>query len=142
MVTVDSQIDLYCSDSLVGSEDAHSSEYTAPCDQRRAYITGFTGSAGAPFRVQIKRSLMRIILSGTAIIQSDRALLFTDGRYFMQASKELDSNWTLMKYGEKGTYTRSPALLFIMTRAPMADVPSWQDYLCKVSHLLRSLSCC
>lgn len=29
---------------IIPSEDAHSSEYIADCDCRRAFITGFTGS--------------------------------------------------------------------------------------------------
>lgn len=53
----------------------------ADCDQRRAYISGFTGSAG------------------TAVITETHACLWTDGRYFNQAEKQLDSNWTLMKEG-------------------------------------------
>ena len=51
---------------------------------------------------------------GLAIVSEDKAALFTDGRYFLQASKQLDSNWTLMKQG-------------------LPDVPSWQEYLVKVS---------
>ncbi len=57
------------------------SEYLADCDKRREFICGFTGSAG------------------TAVVTADKALLWTDGRYFLQASQELDSNWTLMKIG-------------------------------------------
>lgn len=34
-----------------------------------------------------------------AIVTLEKALLFTDGRYFLQASKQLDNNWTLMKQG-------------------------------------------
>jgi len=79
----------YSNISVVPSEDAHQSEYVAECDDRRAYISRFTGSAGL------------------AIVC---AALFTDGRYFLQASQELDSNWTLMKSG-------------------MPDVPTWQEFL-------------
>jgi Xaa-Pro aminopeptidase len=64
---------------LIPSEDAHQSEYIAPCDGRRAYISNFTGSAGF------------------ALVAEKEALLWTDGRYFLQAGKELDANWTLMK---------------------------------------------
>lgn len=32
----------------------------------------------------------------------DEALLWTDGRYFLQAETELNSEWTLMKAGTKG----------------------------------------
>ncbi|KAF9584854.1 hypothetical protein BGW38_004922 [Lunasporangiospora selenospora] len=79
---------------VVPSEDAHQSEYVAECDNRRSYISGFTGSAGL------------------AIVSLDTAALFTDGRYFLQASQQLDSNWTLMKSG-------------------LPEVPTWQEYLYK-----------
>jgi len=66
---------------LVPSEDAHASEYVAACFQRRAFLTGFTGSAG------------------TAVVTRDRAFLYTDGRYFVQAERELDPNvWELKKH--------------------------------------------
>lgn len=66
---------------VVPSEDSHSSEYIAPCDARREFITGFTGSAGC------------------AVITHDKAALATDGRYFNQAAKQLDGNWLLLKQG-------------------------------------------
>ena len=66
----------------VPSEDAHQSEYIAPWDARRAFISGFTGSAGS------------------AMITLDKAALWTDGRYFLQAEQQLDQeNWILMKDG-------------------------------------------
>lgn len=52
------QLDAY----IVPTADAHQSEYIADCDKRRAYVSGFTGSAG------------------TAIITIDKAALWTDGR--------------------------------------------------------------
>jgi len=79
---------------IVPSEDQHSSEYPAECDKRRAFISGFNGSAG------------------TAIVMKDTAYLFTDGRYFLQAEKQLDKNWTLMKQG-------------------LPDVPTWQEFITK-----------
>lgn len=67
---------------IVPSEDQHQSEYTAVQDQRREYISGFTGSAGV------------------AIVTQTAAALFTDSRYFIQASIQLDDNWTLLKQGQ------------------------------------------
>ena len=55
----------------------------APRDKKRHWITGFTGSAG------------------TAVVTMDEAAVWTDGRYFIQAERELDCNWLLMKQGEK-----------------------------------------
>ncbi|RLN34885.1 uncharacterized protein C2845_PM03G23490 [Panicum miliaceum] len=51
------------------------SEFIAECFMRRAYLTGFTGSAG------------------TAVVTKDKAALWTDGRYFLQAEKELTHEW-------------------------------------------------
>ncbi|KAL8635988.1 MAG: hypothetical protein Q9228_006571 [Teloschistes exilis] len=55
------------------------------------FISGFSGSAG------------------TAVITNEKAALATDGRYFNQASKQLDSNWHLLKQG-------------------LEDVPTWQEW--------------
>uniref|UniRef100_A0A0W0EZT0 Creatinase aminopeptidase n=1 Tax=Moniliophthora roreri TaxID=221103 RepID=A0A0W0EZT0_MONRR len=66
---------------IVPSEDQHGSEYIADCDERRAFISGFDGSAGC------------------AIITLNEAFMFTDGRYFLQAEQQLDENWKLMKQG-------------------------------------------
>lgn len=70
---------------LVPTADFHESEYVGPYFKCRAYITGFTGSAG------------------TAVIMQDEACLWTDGRYFVQAAKELEGTGvTLMKMGQEG----------------------------------------
>ncbi|CEP01354.1 unnamed protein product (mitochondrion) [Plasmodiophora brassicae] len=66
---------------IVPSEDAHQSEYVAPAAERRRFLSGFTGSAG------------------TAVVTATQALLWTDGRYFDQATNELSSSWTLMRQG-------------------------------------------
>ena len=67
---------------FVGSGDAHQSEYVSDSDERRQFISNFTGSAG------------------TALVLQNSAYLWTDGRYFLQASRELSSEWTLMKSGQ------------------------------------------
>lgn len=69
---------------IVPSDDAHMSEYVADCDRRRAFITGFDGSAG------------------TALITLQNAYLWTDGRYTVQATAQLDSNvYQLMRMYEQ-----------------------------------------
>ena len=55
---------------------------------RRSYIYNFTGSAGL------------------AVVTMNEAALWTDGRYFLQASKQLDSHWTLQKFGLPDTPTK------------------------------------
>ena len=65
---------------IIPSTDPHLSEYVAPYWMSREWISGFTGSAG------------------TAVILMDKAGLWTDSRYFLQAEKELEgSGITLYK---------------------------------------------
>lgn len=66
---------------IIPTVDPHFSEYAPPCYAYRNFISNFTGSAG------------------TALVTLDGAFLWTDGRYFLQAENELDSNWSLMKAG-------------------------------------------
>lgn len=68
---------------VIGTEDAHASEYTAESDRRLSFISGFTGS------------------TATAVVLLDSAHFFTDGRYHVQATEQLDDNWTLHKVGER-----------------------------------------
>ena len=65
---------------IIPSTDPHLSEYVAPYWMSREWISGFTGSAG------------------TAVLLMDKAGLWTDSRYFLQAEKELEgSGITLYK---------------------------------------------
>lgn len=83
--------DLCC--YIVPSEDEHLSEYVSESDQRRSFISGFSGSAGIAC---ITRDLTNFNLNDP----SGKSILSTDGRYFNQASHELDFNWSLLKQGE------------------------------------------
>ena len=77
---------------IVPSEDEHQSEETALAEKRREYLSGFTGSAG----------LCVITIDDTEGSRGEAALS-TDGRYFLQAEKQLDSRfWRLLKQGMKG----------------------------------------
>ena len=74
-------IDIY----IVPTSDFHQSEYVGEYFKARKYMTGFTGSAG------------------TAVITKEEAGLWTDGRYFIQAEKQLEgSTVKLFKMGEEG----------------------------------------
>ena len=75
------------------------SEYIAACDARRAYISGFTGSAGFAFVRGIAVLSEVRLVAGSAVVTMKEAGLFTDGRYFLQAEMQLDKNWTLVKGG-------------------------------------------
>lgn len=70
---------------IIVTDDFHGSEYVGEYFKARAYVSGFTGSAG------------------TLVVLDDQAALWTDGRYFIQAQKQLEgSTITLMKSGEAG----------------------------------------
>lgn len=69
---------------------ADSSEYLAQCDQRRAFISGFNGSAGIDAQIFPSSFAAQDMSLGCAVVTMDNALLFTDGRYFLQAEKQLD----------------------------------------------------
>lgn len=57
---------------IVPSSDSHNSEYVPEAWQRRAWLSGFTGSVG------------------TLVVSQQKAWLLTDSRYWLQAEAELD----------------------------------------------------
>jgi Xaa-Pro aminopeptidase len=80
---------------LIPSADPHQSEYVPACWKRRQYLTGFSGSAG------------------DAVVTLDRAGLWTDSRYYLQAERELEgSGFDLFKFG-------------------LAGVPAWKEWIAK-----------
>ena len=79
---------------LVPTDDFHASEYVGDYFKAREYLSGFTGSAG------------------TLLILPSRALLWTDGRYFLQAESQLaGSGIELMRSGEPDVPTLERFLL-------------------------------
>src|SRR3954447_21063542 len=58
---------------IVPRADEYQGEYVPPAGQRLAWLTGFTGSAGL------------------AIVLRDRAALFVDGRYTLQAAAQVET---------------------------------------------------
>src|SRR6187402_2353195 len=58
---------------VVPRADRHQNEYVPPSDERLAWLTGFTGSAGS------------------AIVLIDRAVIFVDGRYLLQVRDQIDT---------------------------------------------------
>lgn len=72
----------------VNTADPHQSEYISAYFRERAWLTGFTGSAGE------------------ALVTPDHALLWADGRYFIQAAKQIEgSEFRLMKMDTEGVPT-------------------------------------
>jgi Xaa-Pro aminopeptidase len=58
---------------IVPRADRHQNEYVPAAEERLAWLTGFTGSAGA------------------AVVLMEHAVLFTDGRYTLQAREQVDT---------------------------------------------------
>lgn len=68
---------------IIPTSDFHGSEYISDYFKSRAYLSGFTGSAG------------------TLLVTKDKAYLWTDGRYFIQAQKQIEKTGIeLMKMGQ------------------------------------------
>src|SRR6185312_6450062 len=59
---------------VVPRADRQQNEYVPASEERLAWLTGFTGSAGA------------------AVVLSNRAAVFVDGRYTVQAGEQVDAN--------------------------------------------------
>ncbi|MBQ4051845.1 MAG: aminopeptidase P family N-terminal domain-containing protein, partial [Oscillospiraceae bacterium] len=79
---------------IVPTADFHQSEYVGDYFKSRAWLSGFSGSAG------------------TLIVTTDWAGLWTDGRYFIQAEKQLmGSGIELCRMGEEGVPTENEYLL-------------------------------
>lgn len=99
---------------IVFTSDDHGSEYVVDHFKTRAFLCGFTGSAG------------------TLVVTGDNAFLWTDGRYFIQAAEQLKTTDTvLMKAGEEGvptifefvkTLSDTPKIAFDFTTATVEFV--------------------
>lgn len=74
---------------LVPHADEHMNEYLPPCAERLAWLTGFTGSAGL------------------VVVARKSAALFVDGRYILQAPKQVDTS------------------IFEILQIPEANVADW-----------------
>lgn len=73
---------------IIPSADYHQSEYVGEFFKGREFISGFTGSAG------------------TVVITQEKAILWTDGRYFLQAEEELSTSCVeLYKMGQENVPT-------------------------------------
>ncbi|MEM6308241.1 MAG: aminopeptidase P family N-terminal domain-containing protein, partial [Pseudomonadota bacterium] len=69
---------------LIPRADRHQGEYVAPCDDRLAWLTGFTGSAGF------------------AAILCDHAGVFVDGRYRVQVRNQVADVFTPVPWPDIG----------------------------------------
>lgn len=125
-VMVQNHLDLF----YVPARDAHNNEYVPACWQRRAWISGFDGSAG------------------DALISGEQAYLWTDSRYFLQAEQQLDpACYQLMKQ----TQGVAPIHEWFLTQAQgqicgvdprlisIAQAQLWQKNLAEVGGKLQAI---
>ncbi len=80
---------------LVPRADEHLGEYVPPSAERLAWLTGFTGSAGL------------------AVVLTDRAAVFTDGRYVLQLAEQTDP-----RLWERRHITEEPPHAWLSAHAP------------------------
>jgi Xaa-Pro aminopeptidase len=109
---------------IIPSADNHQSEYVGEHFKARAFMTGFTGSAG------------------TAVITKEKAGLWTDGRYFIQAELQLEGTGVeLFRMGNPGV---PPVTEFLEAEMPregklgfdgrLIGLMEGEDYIKKLSH--------
>jgi Xaa-Pro aminopeptidase len=98
---------------LVPHEDEHQNEYLPAANDRLAWLTGFTGSAGA------------------AVVMRDKAAVFVDGRYTLQVKDQVDASaFEIRDYLEGGV----PAYL---EQAPKGAVIGYDPRLHSPDALLK-----
>ena len=102
---------------IVPTADSHASEYIADYFKTRQWLSGFTGSAG------------------TLVVGEKEAALFVDGRYFIQAERQIaGSGITLMRMGTAGTPKLEEYLTVLLHENDALDVDTgdwfgdlWKD---------------
>ena len=72
---------------IIPHGDQHNNEYIAEGDERIKFISNFSGS------------------NGIGLLTQDIALMWTDGRYFIQIEKELYPGWQMKKMGFEESIT-------------------------------------
>lgn len=104
---------------VIPTDDFHASEYVGDYFRAREYVSGFSGSAG------------------TLLVGKEFAGLWTDGRYFLQASLELaGSGIELMKMGVEGV----PSLIQYLKEHLSADKTLGFDGRCVSAGFVEELS--
>ncbi|MCQ2076690.1 MAG: aminopeptidase P family protein [Bacteroidaceae bacterium] len=107
---------------ITPSTDSHSGEYVPQYYESRRWLSGFTGSAG------------------TAVVTSDKAALWTDSRYFIQAEEQLrGSEFELMKDRIEGTPTIEEWLIKYLKPGSMVGIDGWVNTIADVETLKVSL---
>lgn len=107
------------------STDPHSGEYVPERWKSRRWISGFTGSAG------------------TAVVTLDQAALWTDSRYFIQATEQLEgTGYVLMKEKIEGTPTIAEWLGEVLPKGSTVGVDGLVNTAAEVEELEMELKAC
>ncbi len=107
---------------ITPSTDPHSGEYVPTHWESRAWISGFTGSAG------------------TAVVTTDKAALWTDSRYFIQAADQIDgTDFVLMKDKVEGTPSVAQWLAEVVGEGGVVAVDGWVNTVTAVEELQGDL---
>ena len=91
---------------IVPRADEHQGEYVPQCGQRLAWLTGFTGSAGL------------------VVVLRDKAAVFVDGRYTLQAGTQVDTKAYDIRH-----LIDEPAANWLATEATKGDVVGYDPWL-------------
>jgi len=112
------EVDAY----IIPSSDPHQSEYVADHWQSRAWISGFTGSAGI------------------AVVTHDHAGVWTDSRYFLSAAEQLkDSEFVLHKVIKQFTPLHVSYLKENLSAGSVVGIDGWTFSKKQLDHLSKQL---
>lgn len=107
---------------IVPSTDPHSGEYVPEYWETRKWISGFTGSAG------------------TAVITLDKAGLWTDSRYFLQAEEQLEGTGIILfKERVPGTPTIANWLGQVLQPNEKVGIDGWVNTVSEAENLTQEL---
>ena len=79
-----------CDYYLISTFDEYQNEYAPLRNMRLKWLTGFSGS------------------NGIALISEDKKYFFTDGRYLLQAKKEIDKAFKIIDLGSTSFFSFKP----------------------------------
>ena len=104
---------------VIPRSDRHQNEYVPASEERLAWLTGFTGSAGA------------------AIVLMERAVLFVDGRYTLQVREQVDTSLFTIEH-----LVETPPDRWIETNLTSADRLGYDPWLHTVESAERLAKAC
>jgi Xaa-Pro aminopeptidase len=104
---------------IIPRSDRHQNEYVPASEERLAWLTGFTGSAG------------------TAIVLMERAVLFVDGRYTLQVREQVDTALFTIEH-----LVETPPDRWIETNLTSADRLGYDPWLHTVESAERLAKAC